>query len=217
MALIYQSEIRPSKLELVQQWIAAQPWFDGDPAALSAHAAFRFDDPEGEVGVESLLLGSGPDGIVHVVLTYRGAPLAGAEAHLVGEMEHSVLGHRWVYDGLGDPACLAAFATAAATGGRQAELVIDGQSERRRPTALVSGSGTGTDAVPAAALMSPTVTVEGRDSVATAGGIRVVLHRYPVAEPASDTGRGAADRGDVITGTWHGQAAPALLAEVTAA
>jgi len=217
MALIYKSEIRPSKLELVQRWIPAQPWFADDPDGLSAHAAFRFDDPEGEVGVESLLLRTAEGAVVQVPLTYRGAPLAGAEAHLVGEMEHSVLGRRWVYDGAGDPACLAAFATAARTGGREAELVVDGESERRRPTALVAGSGSGTGAVAAAALASPAVSVEGRDSVAAAGGIRVVLHRYPAPATTSGGAASTARPADVITGTWDGQAAPALLAEVSEA
>nr|WP_257910073.1 phosphotransferase [Janibacter limosus] len=41
--------------------------------------------------------------VYRVPLTYRDAPLEGAEAALVGEMEHSVLGHRWVYDAPHDP------------------------------------------------------------------------------------------------------------------
>ena len=205
MALIYKAEITPSKLELVQRWIPSQRWFLGDPAGLAPHAAFRFDDPEGEVGVESLLLHAADGSTLQVPLTYRGAPLAGAEAHLVGEMEHTVLGHRWVYDGAGDPACIAAFATAAFTGGHDAELVVDGQSGLRAPTARVVGSGTGYAAVDAALVAHPEITLEGTDTVVAAGGIRLVLHRVPVATTAVGA--------DAITGTWDGQSAPALLAE----
>jgi hypothetical protein len=206
MALIYKAEITPSKLELVQRWIPSQRWFAGDPAGLAPHAAFRFDDPEGEVGIESLLLRTADGSTVQVPLTYRDAPLAGAGAHLVGEMEHTVLGHRWVYDGTGDPACIAAFATAAFTGGREAELVVDGESELRAPTARVAGSGTGAEAVEASRVERPVVTVEVTSTVVSAGGIRLVVHRTPVAA--------AAPVPDAITGTWDGQDEPALLAEV---
>ena len=36
-------------------------------------------------------------------LTYRGAPVPELEHALVGVMEHSVLGRRWVYDAPHDP------------------------------------------------------------------------------------------------------------------
>ena len=39
-------------------------------------------------------------------VTYRDAPLPGADAWLIGTMDHSVLGKRWVYDGVGDPVYL---------------------------------------------------------------------------------------------------------------
>ena len=41
--------------------------------------------------------------VYQVPLTYRGAPLEGGQHALVGTMEHSVLGRRWVYDGPHDP------------------------------------------------------------------------------------------------------------------
>ena len=47
---------------------------------------------------------SGPEAVAyHVPLTYRGTPLEGAEAALVGTAEHGALGPRWVYDGALDP------------------------------------------------------------------------------------------------------------------
>lgn len=54
-------------------------------------------------------------------LTYRGAPLPGAEPWLVGTMEHSVLGRRWVYDGCGDPVHVAALVATILAGGIQAK------------------------------------------------------------------------------------------------
>lgn len=64
--------------------------------------SYRFDDPDGWVGVESFLVRFGGL-LLHVPLTYRDEALAGAEGALIGPMRHSVLGNRWVYDGLGDP------------------------------------------------------------------------------------------------------------------
>jgi len=174
MALLHQATVTPSKLELVRDWLPSQPWYLGEQGAdLAPVAAYRFDDPDGEVGVETILTAA-PDGAVfQVPVTYRGAPLDGGEAWLIGTMQHSVLGARWVYDGLGDPVYLAAVAHAVRTGGRQAELLIeiDGQLVTREPTASVKGSGANIE-----------------------GDARVELVRYPsAAEPHADA---------ELTGTW---------------
>ena len=95
MALIHtDADLSPGKLELLAVWLPRQPW--GSPEPLVRLATFRFDDPDGEVGMETFLLRAG-ELVLHVPLTYRGAPLEGGG--LVGKMEHSALGHRWVYDG----------------------------------------------------------------------------------------------------------------------
>lgn len=95
--------LTPSKLELLATWLPQQPWFDASDASdVERIAAYRFVDPYGEVGIETLLVRTG--GVVYQVpLTYRDAPLEGAEEFVVGEMDHSELGHRWVYDATGDP------------------------------------------------------------------------------------------------------------------
>ncbi len=62
------------------------------------------------MGVETLLVRVGEGPVLQVPLTYRGAPLPGGESALVGTMEHSVLGPRWVYDGTGDPVYVATLA-----------------------------------------------------------------------------------------------------------
>src|ERR1700710_2202585 len=100
MALLHRATLQPSKLELLQDWAPTQPWFDGDRSAeLVTVAAYRFDDPEGEVGIETLLVRAGDGPVLQVPLTYRAAPLDGGDAWLIGTMQHSVLGQRWTYDG----------------------------------------------------------------------------------------------------------------------
>jgi hypothetical protein len=94
--------LTPSKIDLLKAWLPTQPWFAGDGADLAPAGQFRFVDPAGEVGVQVMLVTSG--GVLYQVpLTYRAAPLEGAEQALIGTMEHSVLGTRWTYDALSDP------------------------------------------------------------------------------------------------------------------
>ncbi|MEU7902544.1 CG0192-related protein [Actinoplanes sp. NPDC049118] len=143
MALLYRAELKPSKLELVAAWLPGRPWFEGTAApVLDRVAAYRFDDPAGEVGIETLLVRFGDGPIHQVPLTYRGAPLDGGDGWLIGTMEHGVLGRRWVYDALGDPVYLAALAGAFA-GVPQAEefFEVDGRLERRAPSMAITGSG----------------------------------------------------------------------------
>ncbi|MEU6890766.1 1,4-alpha-glucan branching protein [Streptomyces sp. NPDC046557] len=108
MAIIHKTSMSPGKLELLAPWLQTQPWYvSAGRAPEPAHAGgFRLDDPQGEVGIEFMVLtDDSGDGTVayHLPLTYRGAPLEGAEAALIGTSEHGVLGRRWVYDGTRDP------------------------------------------------------------------------------------------------------------------
>ena len=209
MALLYQSEIRPSKIELLAGWVPGRAWFDGHSQPLSPLAAYRFDDPEGEVGIETLLVLSADGAVLQIPLTYRGAPLEGAEQWLIGTMQHSKLGDRWVYDGTGDPAYLAAVATAIRTGGEQAELLIeiDGVMTTREPTARVTGSGRETAAVPPPAVDSIVTTDEAGDTLVEAGELRLRLPRQPLAPGTSpDAAVG------ILTGTWTGSSAESVLA-----
>ena len=104
-----------------------------------SRGAYRFDDPAGEVGIETMLVGAADGPVHHVPLTYRAAPLDGADGWLVGTTEHSVLGRRWVYDGCVDPVYAAALAHAILTGSGQAEqyFEVDGRREVREPTVTV--------------------------------------------------------------------------------
>lgn len=142
MALLYKADLRPSKLELLTAWLPGRPWFRGQAGPeVTRVSACRFDDPAGEVGVETMLVRAGDGPILHVPLTYRGAPLDGGEQWLVGTCEHSVLGTRWVYDACGDPVYAAVLAAAIATGGTEAEEYVEGV--RREPAMTLRGSGSG--------------------------------------------------------------------------
>ncbi|MEV4123932.1 1,4-alpha-glucan branching protein [Nocardia sp. NPDC049707] len=89
-----------------------RPWYrdSGRAPELSKAGGFRLDDPAGAVGIEFVLVNdsAGPAPITyHVPLTYRGAPLDGAEGALVGATVHGVLGQRWIYDATRDPVAVA--------------------------------------------------------------------------------------------------------------
>lgn len=108
MAEIHDATLSPTKLDLLEEWMGGQRWYaaKGQRPRLRRLAAWRLDDPEGEVGVETLVVAddSGPETVVYQVpLTYRGEPLGSADHALVGTMDHSVLGRRWVYDAPHDP------------------------------------------------------------------------------------------------------------------
>lgn len=207
MALIYQAELTPSKLELLTAWVPGRPWAAHvDHSALEPVGAYRFDDPDGEVGIETHLLRAADGQVLHVPLTYRGAPLPAGEPFLVGTMAHSVLGPRWVYDGCADAVYVAALATAVLTGGRQADLEVDtgaGSLEQRKSTTQVTGSGAPGTVVPAAGQV--TCTDEGATSVISTGDLQLVVVRV-VGAPDTPTGV------QTLVGTWPGHDEPELLA-----
>jgi hypothetical protein len=102
MSVIHKTTMSPTKLELLAGWLPDQAWFDGPTDRLVRAGGFRLDDPDGEVGIELMVLGTG-DVAYLVPMTYRGAPLAGGEHALIGTAQHGVLGARWIYDGEHDP------------------------------------------------------------------------------------------------------------------
>ncbi len=102
------ASISPRKIELIAPWISRQRWYaaKGREPRLRQLWSWRLDDPDGEVGIETILAAdeSAAEAVVYQVpLTYRSAPLPDADHALLGTMEHSVLGRRWVYDGPHDP------------------------------------------------------------------------------------------------------------------
>lgn len=113
MAVIHHTTMSPTKLELLTTWLPTHPWYVGAARKpeLTKVGGFRLDDPEGEVGIEFMVVtdSSGDEPLsYHVPLSYRGAPLDGADDRaLVGTSEHGVLGKRWLYDGTHDPVLVA--------------------------------------------------------------------------------------------------------------
>ena len=120
MAILHRATITPTKLELAAAWLDRQRL--GGTGGVEMAGSYRFDDPDGAVGIEALLVRRAGE-VFHLPVTYRGAPLDGADAHLITTMEHSVLGRRWVYDAAGDPVALGCYAAALA--GRQQQAVFE--------------------------------------------------------------------------------------------
>ncbi|MFD4458905.1 1,4-alpha-glucan branching protein [Nocardia sp. NPDC058480] len=111
MAVIHQTSVTPSKLDIVAAWLPSRQWYQGTIPQIHKAGGFRLDDPVGEVGIEFLLFvdDSGADQVLYQVpLTYRGAPLPGGESALLGTAEHGVLGCRWIYDATRDPVAIGA-------------------------------------------------------------------------------------------------------------
>lgn len=166
MAFIHHTvSLVPSKLELLTGWVAGRSWFAGT-LPLTQLGAYRFDDPDGEVGIETFLLDAGGT-TLHVPVTYRGAPLDGATP--LGTTEHTALGTRYVYDGCTDPVWATAVVTAVLTGGTHAEqyIEVDGRHVPRGSTATARGSGTAT--TPPAPVRSVVARDDGPLTVVTAG------------------------------------------------
>lgn len=204
MAVIHNAELRPSKTDAIAAWLPSQPWSglakDASTSPLLALGRFRFDDPDGEVGVETYLVRIGDGPVLHVPLTYRGAPLPGAEAFLVTEMHHSVLGRRWVYDAVGDPVYADVLRRAIATGGHEADLEAAPGEGAAAPTKEGTALGSGSDA-DSPAVSAVHVVSAGRTTTVSTGYGDLVVLRVVGADAAGAPG---APDGATLTATWAG-------------
>jgi hypothetical protein len=167
--------------------------------------SYRFDDPDGRVGMETHLVTAGGT-LLHIPLTYRDEPLEGADEALIVEMQHSVLGTRWVYDGLRDPRLVIMLAAVAMTGQGEALglAVYDGRWYIAPSNVRIQGGGWTQERVPVDGFEV------GRDD-ATSSVLRndrfeLTVFRRPVPGPLPAIG---------LTATWDGQPNPVVLAEVT--
>ncbi|RNF92703.1 maltokinase N-terminal cap-like domain-containing protein [Streptomyces botrytidirepellens] len=203
MAVIHKTTMKPTKLELLTPWLPLQPWYLGagrDPE-LSRVGGFRLDDPRGEVGIEFMVVrdDSGERPVhYHLPLSYRGAPLDGAEQGLIGTSEHGVLGQRWIYDGAHDPVLVAQLL--ALLQGRAAAQ-MQSESDTPDPSVTVDRA----EAIPAGSSGAPEVT-DGPDITNGSDGTRLAvgpltLDVTRVLRPGED-GRAAAALAHVSAG-WR--------------
>lgn len=145
MAVIHHTTLKPTKLELLAAWLPSRPWYRGGAGEpeLAKAGGFRLDDPQGEVGIEFMVVtdASQTQPAAYLVpLTYRGAALDGAQHALVGTAEHGVLGRRWVYDGCHDPVLVSQL-LALIEGRAQAQHQNISDTPDREVTRSYSGGG----------------------------------------------------------------------------
>ncbi|BBC34180.1 hypothetical protein SGFS_054740 [Streptomyces graminofaciens] len=198
MAIIHNTTLKPTKLELLTDWLPTRPWYRPGTGAprLTRVGGFRLDDPEGEVGIEFMVTtdASAPEPVHYLVpLTYRGAPLDDADHALVGTMEHGVLGKRWAYDGVHDPVLLTQF-LALFEGRAQAQAQSISDELDREVTRSYTGEGL------TAAGVTVTEDMDATDvTLASGGSLR--LHRVlrPVPDGSLTLPEDVAGH---VSGTW---------------
>ena len=204
MALFHRATITPTKAELIAEWAPTQPWGFAADVPIDVIGSYRFDDPEGRVGMETHLVTAGGV-LLQIPLTYRDEPLDGAEEALIVEMQHSVLGTRWVYDGLRDPRFVVMLAGVAMTGQGEAlgMAVYDGRWYVAPSNIRIQGGGWTQERVPVDGFQ-----VEHDDAtrlVLRNDRFQLTVFRRPVSGPQPAVG---------LTATWEAQSDPVVLAEV---
>ncbi|MFH9001769.1 1,4-alpha-glucan branching protein [Streptomyces afghaniensis] len=199
MAVIHRTTVEPTKLELLTSWLPSRPWYRGGAAVPQPAKAggFRLDDPQGEVGIEFIVVTdtSGPHAVTYLVpLTYRGAALDGAEHALVGTMEHGVLGRRWAYDGCHDPVLVAQLAALI-----EGRVQAQDQNISDVPDREVVASRTGEGCLP-----TDFVATDDADGTRLTAPHGTTLHLHRVLRPAPD-GQPPPSRGATgqVTGSWQ--------------
>jgi hypothetical protein len=205
MALFHLATITPTKADLIAEWAPSQPWGPPVDAPTTVIGSYRFDDPDGRVGMETHLVMAG-ETLLQVPLTYRDEPLEGGDDAFIVEMQHSVLGTRWVYDGLRDPRLVVMLAAVAMTGQGEAlgMAVYDGRWYIAPSNVRIQGGGWTQERVPVdgfGIVQDDTSSVVLRND-----RFELTVFRRPVPGPRPAIG---------LTATWDGRAEPVVLAEVT--
>ncbi len=203
MALFHKAILSPSKAELIAHWLPTQRWSPNDDP-INIIGAYRFDDPEGQVGMETFLVESG-ETLLHVPITYRAEPVEGAEESLVGQMEHSALGTRWVYDGLGDARYRVMLAAVTLTGqGEALGMVFSGDEWFIAPTNVrIRGGGWTLERVSADGFEAQ--AGDGITDVFRNDRFELTVYRRPMPGTQPSIG---------LTATWDGGPGRVVLAEI---
>ena len=204
MAIFHRATITPTKAALIAEWAPAQPWGPPADAPLDVIGSYRFDDPDGRVGMETFLVTAGTTRF-QVPLTYRDEPLDGGDDAFIAEMHHSVLGTRWVYDGLGDPLYVVMLAAVAMTGQGEAVgmAVYDGRWYIAPSNVRIEGGGWTQERVPVDGF--ELVTAGTATAVLRNDRFELTVFRRPVAGPKPAIG---------LVATWDGHQDAVVLAEV---
>jgi Maltokinase N-terminal cap domain len=204
VALLYRAELHPTKLELLAGWLPGRHWWRERSSDVVLVGSYRFDDPAGAVGIETMMVVAGDGPIYQVPLSYRDAPLDGGDGWLIGTAEHSVLGRRWVYDACRDDVYAAVLTSVIFAGAGQAEELfeVDGQLERREPAMAVTGAGSHGGDVPAVGSLHRVVDEDPTRIVTDFMELAVVRRVQAGNRPTGTT----------LTGTWPGQPTPLPLA-----
>lgn len=205
MALFHKATLVPTKAEMLTAWVPTQTWSPDDTAPLNLVGAFRFDDPEGVVGIETFLVEIA--GVtLQVPVTYRPEPLEGAEQALITEMHHSALGPRWVYDALHEPCYLTMLAAVTLTGQGEAlgMVELDGRWHIAPANVRIQGGGW-TDERASVHGFEP---VSANGQIATFANERFGLTVHRRLAPTAGLSLN-------LTATWPGQPAGHVLATIS--
>jgi hypothetical protein len=205
MAIFHRATVSPTKEALIAEWAPTQPWGPPPDVRTDVIGSYRFDDPDGRVGMEIHLVDAGGL-LLQVPLTYRDEPLAGADEALITEMQHSVLGTRWVYDGLRDPRLVVMLAAVAMTGQGEAlgMAVYDGRWYIAPTNVRIQGGGWTLERVPVDGFVLE--SDEAAASVLTNDRFELTVFRRPAPGPRPPIG---------LTASWDGRSDQVVLAEVT--
>jgi hypothetical protein len=205
MARFHIAKITPTKAELIAKWAPSRPWGFAPDVPIELIGSYRFDDPDGRVGMETSFVTAGGT-LLQVPLTYRDAPLEGADDALIVEMQHSVLGTRWVYDGLRDPRFVIMLAAVAMTGqGEALGMAVHQDRWYIAPSNVrIRGGGWTQGPVPVDGFEVGHDDESG--TVLRNDRFELTVFRRPVSAPRPPIG---------LTATWDAQPDPVVLAEVT--
>ena len=205
MAIFHRATITPTKEDLITAWAPSQRWGPSRGERIDVIGSYRFDDPDGQVGMETFIV-EAEGALFQVPLTYRAAPLVGSETALVTGMKHSILGNRWVYDGLRDPLYVVMLTAVAMTGQGEAlgMAVYDGRWYIAPTNVRITGGGWTEERVPVDRLK---LIADERDgSLLRSDLFEVRVYRRPLP----------GDGGNMrLTATWPGLEKPVVLAHVT--
>lgn len=152
-----------------------------------------------------LFLARAGDSLLHVPVTYRDEPLPGAAEALICEMEHSVLGTRWVYDGLRDSTLVTMLAAVSMTGQGEAlgMAMYDGRWYIAPTTVRIQGGGWSLERVPVDEFELVTDDADG--SSLRNDRFELTVFRRPKPGPRPAIG---------LTATWQGHDQAVVLSEV---